>query len=113
VTQLIVTMVESPTFGGASFGSAGQYERIQGKINGEVDPTNPQNSVIVDIENAPKNPNGTVSYSSDQFGAGKPPSRFDLPNRGRATALSTLDSDPGHWPPATILRHRGPQATAS
>ena len=56
VTQMTITTVESPTFGGASFGSVGQYERIEGKISGEVDPNNPQNAVIVDVELAPRNP---------------------------------------------------------
>src|SRR5215472_11436731 len=65
VVQINITNVESPTFGGASFGSVGQYERITGTITGEVDPNNPQNAVIVDIANAPRNPNGTVSYSAD------------------------------------------------
>src|SRR6266566_2272910 len=103
VTQMIITTVESPTFGGASFGSVGQYERIQGKIIGEVDPGNPQNAVIVDIENAPKNPNGTVSYSSDfqiirpiNFAQGNHRVVFDLPNRGSARALSTLNNASGN-----------------
>src|SRR5215470_20142695 len=65
VTQMVVTKVESPTFGGTAFGSVGQYELIQGTITGEVDPSNPQNAVIVDIRNSPRNVRGMVSYSSD------------------------------------------------
>src|ERR1019366_4263718 len=64
-TQIVITKVESPTFGGTIFGSVGQYELIQGTITGEVDPANPQNAVIVDITKAPRNSLGLVSYSSD------------------------------------------------
>jgi hypothetical protein len=38
VTQINITTVESPTFAGASFGSVGQYERIEGTFTGTVDP---------------------------------------------------------------------------
>ena len=104
VTQMTITTVESPTFGGASFGSVGQYERIQGKISGEVDPKNPQNAVIVDIELAPRNPNGTVSYSTDfqiirpiDLGKGNHRILFDLPNRGGPLAMSSFNnSNPGN-----------------
>jgi hypothetical protein len=104
VTQMTIATVESPTFGGASFGSVGQYERIQGKITGEVDPNNPQNAVIVDIELAPRNANGTVSYSADfqiirpiDLSKGNHRILFDLPNRGGPLALSTFNnSSPGN-----------------
>lgn len=104
VTQMNITTVESPTFGGASFGSVGQYERIEGTISGEVDPNNPQNAVIVDIEHAPRNANGTVSYSADfqiirpiDLSKGNHRILFDLPNRGGPLGLSTFnDSKPGN-----------------
>src|SRR6516225_10566922 len=50
VTQINITETEAPTFGGATFGSVGQYERIEGTITGEVDPKDPLNAVIVDID---------------------------------------------------------------
>jgi hypothetical protein len=65
VTQVVITANESPTFGGWSFGAVGQYERISGQIIGEVDPKDPLNAIIVDIGLAPKNPDGTVTYSTD------------------------------------------------
>jgi len=98
VVKINVTCTQSPTFGGASFGTVGQYELIQGTITGEVDPQNPQNAVIVDLEHAPKNANGAVSYSSDfqiirpiNLAKGNHRVIFDLPNRGGATALSTFN----------------------
>ena len=65
VTQIVIKTVESPAFGGKTFGAVGAYERISGQVIGEVDPTARENAVIVDIGLAPKNPNGTVSYSTD------------------------------------------------
>src|SRR5262245_22109325 len=65
VTQVVITKTESPTFGGKSFDAVGPYERISGQIVGEVDPKDPLNAIIVDIGLAPKNPNGTVTYSTD------------------------------------------------
>lgn len=99
VTDINVTCVQSPTFGGVSFGSVGQYELIQGTISGEVDPSNPQNAVIVDIRKAPRNARGMVAYSSDfqilrpiHLSQGNHRVIFDLPNRGNATSLSAFNN---------------------
>src|SRR5271154_3119528 len=103
VTQINITCVQSPTFGGLSFGSVGQYELIQGTFTGEVDPFNPQNAVIVDIRNAPRNAQGLVTYSADfqilrpiNLSQGNHRVIFDLPNRGGATALSTFNNGTGN-----------------
>ena len=104
VTQVVITATESPTFGGKSFGAVGQYERISGQIVGEVDPKDPVNAVIVDIDLAPKNPNGTVTYSTD-FQILRPIDRtkgnkrllYEITNRGRTNVLETLnDSKTGN-----------------
>ncbi len=104
VTAINITATESPTFNGASFGSVGQYERINGTITGEVDPSDPHNKIIVDIENAKKNPDGMVGYSIDfqiirpiNLSKGNHRVVFELPNRGGASVLSTLnDSTSGN-----------------
>ena len=67
VAQINIIKVESPTFGGATFGSVGAYERIEGTITGEVDPKDRLNADIVDISRAPKNAKGKVSYSADSL----------------------------------------------
>jgi alpha/beta hydrolase family protein len=102
VREISITKRESPTFGGASFGSVGQYQLIQGTIQGEVDPSNPQNAVIVDLQNAPRNADGMVSYSVDfqiilpmDLSKGNHRIVFDLPQRGKANALSTLNNGSG------------------
>jgi hypothetical protein len=98
VTQINITDTEAPTFGGASFGSVGQYERIEGTITGEVDPKDPLNAVIVDIERAPKNANGMVSYKATfqllrpiDLNAGNHRVIFELPNRGRTNVLGLFN----------------------
>jgi hypothetical protein len=104
VTQVVITTTESPTFDGKSFGAVGQYERISGQIVGEVDPKDPLNAVIVDVDLAPKNPNGVVNYSTD-FQILRPIDRtkgnkrliYEITNRGRTNVLETLnDSKTGN-----------------
>ena len=40
---------------GRHFGRSGSYEKITGKIYLEVDPNNPANQLIVDLDLAPRN----------------------------------------------------------
>ncbi|MDE2780103.1 MAG: alpha/beta hydrolase domain-containing protein [Chloroflexota bacterium] len=58
---------ESPTFEGRSFGNVGQYEKLRGVAYGELDPNDPRNAIITDIELAPVNSRGMVEYSTDIF----------------------------------------------
>jgi hypothetical protein len=101
VTQIVIKTVESPTFGGKTFGAVGAYERISGHVVGEVDPNDRRNAIIVDIGLAPKNPNGTVTYSTD-FQILRPIDRakgnrrmlYEITNRGRTNALEMLNDNP-------------------
>ena len=67
ITKIEITVTESPTFGGFSWPHVGQYEKLAGKAFGEVDPNDPKNAVIADIELAPKNARGNVEYSFDFY----------------------------------------------
>jgi hypothetical protein len=115
VTQIIIANTEAPTFeNNPSFGSVGQYERIGGTITGEVDPQDPLNAIIVDIDRAPKNANGTVGYTASfqilrpmDLSKGNHRVIFELPNRGRTNVLglfndsgtpntTTSSGDPGN-----------------
>ena len=88
VTTITINNTQS-AFGGASFGSVGSYEVITGTFTDEVDPNDPHNAVIVDIEHGPKNANGTVSFTAD-FQIIRPTNLansahrvlYDVPNRG-------------------------------
>src|ERR1700680_5212002 len=62
VKKIQITAKESPTFGGYSWSGVGQYEKIVGKAFGELDPNDPRNSVIVDLQLAPRNAAGRVEY---------------------------------------------------
>lgn len=50
---------------GSAFGKAGAYERLKGVARGALDPANPQNACIVDLEKAPRNAQGLVDYEID------------------------------------------------
>src|SRR5215510_7054198 len=81
-------------YGGASFGSVGQYETLRGVAFGEVDPNDPLNEVITDIKLAPRNARGMVEYNMD-FWISKPVDMtrangtllHDVPNRGNVRSL--------------------------
>src|SRR6266478_6611966 len=81
-------------YGGASFGSVGQYETLRGVVFGAVDPDDPLNEVITDIKLAPRNARGMVEYNVD-FWLSKPLDMskangtllHDVPNRGNVRSL--------------------------
>src|SRR3984893_12267271 len=50
--------------GGAEWGNAGPYEMLRGTAYLEVDPHDPRDAVIVDLENAPRNARGMVDFST-------------------------------------------------
>ena len=76
------------TFGGLDFGGTGPYEKLRGTARGELDPNDPLNSVITDIELADRNARGMVEYTMDVFvlrPVGKSNKRLflDFNNRGQ------------------------------
>jgi hypothetical protein len=50
-------------FEGAMFGAVGAYEQLDGTAYGEIDPRDPLNALVQDIELAPRNARGMVEYS--------------------------------------------------
>jgi Alpha/beta hydrolase domain len=69
ITRIVIDPArsQSPTFEGRSFGTVGQYEKFRGTAFGELDPSDPRNALITDIELAPRNAAGKVEYSTDIF----------------------------------------------
>jgi hypothetical protein len=67
ITKILIDSVQSPAFGGASFGEAGRYEKLVGRAFGELDPESPLNAVISDIALAPRNARGKVEYTTDFY----------------------------------------------
>src|SRR3989441_9224626 len=94
---------------GTSFGDTGSYEKLRGKIFGEVAPPDPLNAVIVDLDKAPRNSRGMVEYVSDflilkpvdmRRGNGK--IFYGINNRGNTGALGSLnDATTGGNDPTT------------
>ena len=77
-----------------TFGNAGTYERITGRVYFAFDPRNPENRKIVDLDLAPRNANGEVEAVSDfVMLRPKDPGRsadlavIDIVNRGGMTTF--------------------------
>jgi hypothetical protein len=95
ITRIELTRVESPTFGGATFGAVGPYDKLVGRAFGEVNPQAPPNAVIQDIGLAPRNARGNVEYSMDVYilkphdlSSGNGTILYDVVNRGNKVALN-------------------------
>src|SRR5258705_655268 len=112
VTRIEVTKTE-PFAAGQSFGSAGAYEKVIGRFHGELDPKNPLNAVIVDLDKAPRNARGMVEYSA-AFYALKPVDLakgngglfYELSNRGNKGMLARFNYAAGSNDPSTA-QHAG------
>lgn len=50
---------------GHAFGSAGAYQKIAGTVEFQLDPTDPRNAGIVDVDLAPRNGAGLVTFDAD------------------------------------------------
>lgn len=65
VTNLTITARDQPALGGRSFGAAGTAEKITGRATLALDPADPHNAGIVDIDRAPRNAAGRVEATTD------------------------------------------------
>src|SRR5712691_12197980 len=108
VTKIEIISRQSPTFGGYAFKDVGAYEKIVGKAFGELDPKDPKNAVIVDLQLAPKNANGKVEYSFDFYllkpvdlSKGNHKMLYEPPNRGRKT-ITALNRGVGGQDPGSV-----------
>ena len=63
VVRLVVEQ-RRPVLDGKSFGEVGPYERLDGVVYFEVDPQDPLNRVIVNLDKAPRTPSGKVGFTS-------------------------------------------------
>ena len=108
ITKIEITS-RTTAFGGYSFAGVGQYEKITGVARGEVDPADPQNAVITDLQLAPKNANGKVEYSHNFYilkpldlSKGNHQMMYEPPNRGGKTYATMNRSPGGNDPGGTI-----------
>jgi hypothetical protein len=103
--RIEVTERETPVFDGTAFGTVGPYERLHGRIFGELDPTHHLNAGIVNLDRAERNENGNVEYQSDfrilkplDLDRGNSCLVYDVPNRGNQPIMPRLNGAPdgGH-----------------
>jgi hypothetical protein len=108
ITRIAIQRRE-PFAEGYPFPITGAYEKLVGKVYGEVDPKSPFNKVIVNLDKAPSNSRRRVEYSADIFilkpvdmsrGNGK--IFFDPPNRGGKHILALLNDAPSNNDPSTL-----------
>jgi hypothetical protein len=101
-----VTRVEivsrTDVLGGKSFGDAGTYERITGRVYFSLPAANPHNLRIVDLGKAVNLKNGEVEFSADFIAvrpknarAGNGSMLLEVPNRGNSRILAVVDG--GDW----------------
>src|SRR5262245_17710165 len=97
VTRVAITS-RTVVANGQWFGAAGPYEKIAGTVFFELDPADPHNKAIADLDLAPKNARGRVEFSADLFIlTPKDPARasgsvlFEISNRGNKGLLGTFN----------------------
>ena len=99
VVTLEITSRE-PMAAGASTSTAVPFELIRGRVHGEVDPADPHNGIIQDLDLAPRNARGRVEYVAT-FALAKPvdlasASRvllYHVVNRGNGQATANAEGD--------------------
>ncbi|HYM09642.1 MAG TPA: alpha/beta hydrolase domain-containing protein [Bryobacterales bacterium] len=98
----------SDVLGGRSFGLAGPYEKLVGKAYFSVDPSNPINRIIADIDKAPRNAEGKVEFAADlyvlqpkQIERGNGAVLFEVCNRGRKGMLGMFNRASGSLDPTS------------
>ena len=65
VVKFEIVRVESPAFEGRSFGAVGTYDRIIARATIAVSSDDSHNKIIVDLDRAPRNPQGLVEAMAD------------------------------------------------
>jgi Alpha/beta hydrolase domain len=107
-TTQIQILTRGTAFGGHSFAGVGQYEFITGIATGEVDPADPLNAVITDIQLA-KNAQGKVVYQHNfyilqplDFSKGNGKMMYEPPNRGSKTYQTLNNTPTGTNDPAAL-----------
>jgi hypothetical protein len=107
VTRIEITSRQD-VLGGKAFGTAGSYEKLNGRVYFAVSPENAHNKIIADLDKAPRNAQGKVEFSSDLFIIKpKDPAHangvlfFDVVNRGNKGLLPVFNHAKGSPDPST------------
>ncbi|MFL6588751.1 MAG: alpha/beta hydrolase domain-containing protein [Chthoniobacterales bacterium] len=93
---------------GHAFGDVGAYEKIIGKVHFAVKPADPHNQLIVDLDKAPRNPNGEVEFASDFYivrpkdaARANGTALLEIPNRGGKGMLRVIQNGKSAVDPVT------------
>jgi hypothetical protein len=115
----VVIETRQDVLGGRSWGDAGPYERITGRVYFEFDPSDPANARIVDLALVPRNERGMVeAWANFMVLRPKDPSRgsdialLEVSNRGgkaslgyfNAAAFSRNPEDEEHFGDGFLMR---------
>jgi hypothetical protein len=100
VVKFEIIRVE-PAFEGRSFGTVGTYSRIIARATVALSPTDPRNTIIVDLDRAPRNAQGLVEATAEveiltpsNAANGNRRLIYDVVNRGNQRALTYLNDAP-------------------
>ncbi|MEM7045197.1 MAG: alpha/beta hydrolase domain-containing protein [Pseudomonadota bacterium] len=88
--ERVEVIVREPFADGQIFGETGTYERVKGRLHYAIDPADPANQAIVDLDLAPVDDRGLVTFSGD-FILLRPKS----PDRGNNTLLYEVNNRGG------------------
>ena len=113
-TQIRLQIVNREPFAnGEMFGDVGSYECISGTVLFSVNPENPTNASIVDLNLAPTNPEGLVEFSTDFYmlkplflDRGNGTLIYDVNNRGNKRLLQFMN-DAVHSNKPMLAEHAG------
>lgn len=102
-TRITLAIHERADFApGHTYGDAGAYERVTGRVDFAVDPQEPGNTCVVDLDKAPADAQGLVHFSADfcllkpvDIHRGNGGVFFDYGNRGNKRALQFFNDAPG------------------
>jgi Alpha/beta hydrolase domain len=94
---------------GHAFGTSGAYEKLVGRIDFALNPSDPHNKAIVDLEYAPRGSDGLVRFSSDLIvlrpvdpSKGNGVLFFEVANRGRMGLLGQFNGARGGNDPTAL-----------
>jgi hypothetical protein len=94
VTKFEILSRTMPAFAGHSF-ATGQAEKITARVTIALDPTDPRNAIIRDLDHAPRNAQGRVEATSDVVvlrpARGNATLVLDVLNRGRKLITGSLN----------------------
>ena len=102
VVRLVITS-RAPMNNGPAAGNPGSFELIRGTVHGEIDPKDPHNTIIHDLDMAPSNALGKVEYVAT-FALAKPVDMskaarvllYQVVNRGNGQAVASPEVRVAH-----------------